>query len=222
MCRSVLRVTLVGLTCLALACGGDNKVGLGELNNNLVIPAARADYGRLPLSFEANRGQTDEQVEFLSRGNGYALFLTPNEAVLTLRDPEALAALVALAAADATPMTVQDQLLAVERESAQGSVPTTLRMKLRGANRDPQVVGLEALPGKSNYLIGNNPEEWHTDVPPYAKVKYQDVYPGIDLVYYGNQRQLEYDFVIAPEQTPMSFGSGSRGPSSSASMRTAT
>ena len=102
MHRSVLRVTLVGLTCLALACGGDNNVNLAELNDDLGMPAAVADYGRLPLSFEANRGQTDEQVEFLSRGNGYALFLTPNEAVLTLRDPGALEALVALTAAAAT------------------------------------------------------------------------------------------------------------------------
>ena len=203
MYRSVLRVTLVGLTCLALACGGDNKVNLSELNDDLGMPATVADYGRLSLSFEANRGQTDEQVKFLSRGNGYTVFLAPNEAVLALREPGALEeALVAFTAGDAMPMTVQDRQVALARESAQGSAPTVLRMRLRGADPDPQVVGLEQLPGKSNYFIGNNPEEWHTNVPHYAKVKYQDVYPGIDLVYYGNQGQLEYDFVIAPGADP--------------------
>jgi hypothetical protein len=64
------------------------------------------------------------------------------------------------------------------------------------------VRGLNELEGKSNYFIGNNPRKWHSAVPNYAKVKYENVYPGIDLVYYGNQRQLEYDFVLAPGAEP--------------------
>src|SRR5204862_3585507 len=75
-------------------------------------------------------------------------------------------------------------------------------MKLVGANRTAKVTGLDELPGKSNYFIGNDPKKWRTDVPTYAKVRYQDVYPGIDLVYYGNQRQIEYDFVVAPGADP--------------------
>ena len=75
-------------------------------------------------------------------------------------------------------------------------------MKLVGANRAANVTALEELPGKSNYFIGNDPKKWRTDVPTYGKVKYQGVYPGIDLVYYGNQRQLEYDFVVAPGADP--------------------
>jgi len=58
------------------------------------------------------------------------------------------------------------------------------------------------LPGKSNYFRGNDPKKWHTDVPTYAKVKYEGIYPGVDLVYYGNQRQLEYDFIVAPGADP--------------------
>jgi len=75
-------------------------------------------------------------------------------------------------------------------------------MKLIGANSAARVTALNELPGKSNYFIGNDPKRWRTDVPTYAKVRYQDVYPGIDLVYYGNQRQLEYDFVVAPGADP--------------------
>jgi len=71
-----------------------------------------------------------------------------------------------------------------------------------GADQAAKVVGLEELPGKSNYFIGNDPKKWRTDVPTYSKVKYQGVYPGIDLVYYGNQRQLEYDFVVSPGADP--------------------
>src|SRR5204863_5584667 len=77
-----------------------------------------------------------------------------------------------------------------------------LRMKLVGANRTAKVTGLDELPGKANYFIGNDPKKWRTDVPTYAKVQYRDVYPGIDLVYYGNQGKLEYDFVVAPGADP--------------------
>ena len=75
-------------------------------------------------------------------------------------------------------------------------------MKLVGANARAKITGLDELPGKSNYFIGNDPMKWRTNVPNYAKVKYQSVYPGIDLVYYGNQQQLEYDFVVAPGANP--------------------
>jgi hypothetical protein len=75
-------------------------------------------------------------------------------------------------------------------------------MKLAGANPSPQVAGLEELPGKSNYFVGSDPAKWRTNVATYAKVRYRDVYPGIDLVYYGNQRQLEYDWIVSPGAEP--------------------
>ncbi|MCH8267392.1 MAG: SBBP repeat-containing protein, partial [Acidobacteria bacterium] len=88
------------------------------------------------------------------------------------------------------------------RSQKQGNNGAVLRLKLAGSNPAPQVTGIEELPGKSNYFIGNDPEKWRTNVPHYAKVRYQDVYPGVDLIYYGNQRQLEYDFVVAPGADP--------------------
>ncbi len=75
-------------------------------------------------------------------------------------------------------------------------------MKLAGANRAAKASGIEELRGKSNYFLGNDPKKWRTNVPNYAKVRYEEVYPGIDLVYYGNQGQLEYDFVVAPGADP--------------------
>ena len=77
-----------------------------------------------------------------------------------------------------------------------------VRMELAGANPGLRVSGAEQLPGTANYFIGNDPAKWHSNVPTYAKVKYSGVYPGVDLVYYGNQRQLEYDFVLAPGANP--------------------
>jgi len=79
---------------------------------------------------------------------------------------------------------------------------STVRMQLIGANPAAAAVGLVKLPGVSNYLIGNDPSLWHTNVPSFARVQEQGVYPGVDLTYYGNQRQLEYDFTVAPGADP--------------------
>ena len=149
-------------------------------------------YGKLPLSFEANQGQIDGRVDFLSRGSGYTLFLTPAEAVLALRKP----------AASSRARTTHAPPGNTEAEQADAAPPAVLRMKLVGANPAPRASGLEELPGKSNYFLGNDPDKWRTNVPHYAKVQYKDVYPGVDLVYYGNQRQLEYDLVVRPGSDP--------------------
>ncbi|MCX6617417.1 MAG: SBBP repeat-containing protein, partial [Acidobacteria bacterium] len=141
------------------------------------------DYGRLPLHFEENRGQTDAQVRFLSRGAGYALFLTRDEAVLQLRKAE--------------PRSRND-----DRQSPSRPQSATLRLKLLGANPEPRITGFNQLPGKANYLIGSDPSQWRANIPTYAKVHYRNVYAGVDLVYYGNQRQLEHDFVVAPGADP--------------------
>ena len=151
--------------------------------------AASETYGRLPLHFEANRGQTHEDVRFLARGPGYSLYLTAGEAVLVLARPNP----DAKRDAHSTPARLNTQA----REA-----PVVVRMSLVGAAPKPRVSGLEELPGKANYFIGNDPAKWRTSVPTYAKVQYRDVYPGIDVVYYGNQRQLEYDFVVAPRADP--------------------
>src|SRR2546430_1099761 len=129
-------------------------------------------YGKLPLHFETNQGQADGQVKFLARGAGRTLFLTSTEAVLVFTKRE------------------------------QTVTQTVIRMTFLGANPQPRMVGSEELPGKANYFIGKDPAKWRTNVPTYAKVRYANVYPGIDLIYYGNQRQLEYDLVVHPGGDP--------------------
>ncbi|HMH53502.1 MAG TPA: SBBP repeat-containing protein [Candidatus Acidoferrum sp.] len=148
-------------------------------------------YGRLSRAFEMNRGQTDGQVRFLSRGSGYTLFLTSTEAVFVLSKREARAK--------------RDRVPLVKPEPARREkvTRTVLRMELVGAKPEPQAMGRDELPGKINYFIGNDPAKWRTNVPLFAKVEYRDVYPGVNLVYYGNpQHQLEYDFVVAPGADP--------------------
>src|SRR6267378_2204082 len=152
-------------------------------------------FERLPLSFEANQGQTDPRVKFLARGQGYTLFLTQGgEAVLTLRKPAPKPK--SLRAAAHAP--------AAKPESETVTPSAVVRMNLAGANRTPQLEGVDELPGKANYFIGNDQTKWRTNVPLFTKVKYRDVYRGVDLVYYGNQKELEYDFIIAPGADPHS------------------
>jgi Beta-propeller repeat len=80
--------------------------------------------------------------------------------------------------------------------------PVTVRMQFVGANAQAQIRGDAALPGKINYLTGNDPAQWRTGVETFARVSIGELYPGINLVYYGNQQQLEYDFMIAPGANP--------------------
>ncbi len=124
-------------------------------NPEVVSHSIKPDFGELPLSFEANAGQTDVQVKFVSRGQGFALFLTDAEAVLSLR------------------------------KNNRQTPPAVLRMRLDGANQTPEIVGQNQLAGKSNYFVGDNPNRWKTDVPNYSRVRYKEVYPGIDQVFYG-------------------------------------
>ncbi|MGA3326140.1 MAG: SBBP repeat-containing protein [Terriglobia bacterium] len=187
-----------------------------------IQPKLVGSFGKLPLSFEANQGQTGGRVRFLARGGGYTIFLTEDEAVLTLESPSQKAKSqrvkveepgdeirnLKLETGNSKLATRHSSLaaaaLAGQRTKDHGprTMDSVLRMKLVGANASAAVTGADELPGKSNYFIGNDPKKWRTNVSNYSKVKYQNVYPGVDLVYYGNQRQLEYDFVVAPGANP--------------------
>ncbi len=140
---------------------------------SLGTKAKFSDYAHLPLMFEPNQGQTAPEVRFIARGAGYGLFLTEREAVLSL-----------------------------STGAAGKPTRTAVHMKLAGANERVAVEGTDPLPGKSNYFVGNDPSKWHRNVPQYARVRYAEVYPGVDLVYYGNQGNLEYDFQVAPGANP--------------------
>ncbi|HEX5733937.1 MAG TPA: carboxypeptidase regulatory-like domain-containing protein [Blastocatellia bacterium] len=133
------------------------------------------DYTDLPLSFEANIGQSDSRVRFISRNGGYNLFLTQSEAVLSI--------------------TPHQRAESTKEQTLQ---PSVIRIKPEGANSRSFIEGLDRLEAKSNYLIGRDSAQWRSNIPQYARVSYRSVYPGIDLVYYGNQRQIEYDFILSP------------------------
>jgi plastocyanin len=191
---SLVLAAIVALTAVASTGGAPGRCQLP--------PQAKqrptASYGKLPLHFESNQGQTDERVKFLARGSGYGLFLTSTESVLVLRKAEAGRPREGVARREAATKKLS-------------SPPEVLRMKLLGADPRPAIEGREELPGKSHYFIGNDPQKWRTDVTQYARVEYKDVYPGVSLTYYGNQGQLEYDFVVSPGGDPRRIRLGIEG-----------
>jgi hypothetical protein len=170
----------------------------------------------LPLAFEKNEGQVDSQVKYMARGSGYKLFLTSSDAVLTFASstPKRIS----------RPRQIMEQRLfghgrkkhRLDRSTAlasNGSADASsfpfLRMHLVNGNPEAKVEGRDLLASKTNYFIGNDPHNWHAGVREFGRVSYSAVYPGIDLVYHGQKKQLEFDFVVSPhaqaENIAMSF-----------------
>lgn len=176
---------LSGLVLLCALAGGNRTARIGAVARSGDPQArkqeakVRENIGRLPLSFERNVGQAAAGVNFVARGPGYALYLSPTSAVVGMAERPDLA-----------PQT--------------GRKPRSrvLRMRLAGGNRLARTAGDGRLPGKANYFMGDDPSKWLRDVETFGKVRYRSVYRGVDVVYYGNQQQLEYDFVVAPGADP--------------------
>ena len=150
-------------------------------------PRARAleALDAMPLHFEVNAGQVDADVRFLARGAGYGVGLTSRGAVLSL--------------------TARRGPGSAEVDAA------VLGLALVGAAPNPRLAGIDPLAGRANYYRGNDPSKWQTDVATFARVRYEQVYPGIDLVYYGNQGELQYHFHVAPGGDPSTIRFGVEG-----------
>jgi hypothetical protein len=153
-----------------------------------------AERGRLdflanaPLYFEANHGQADASAPFIARGNDCVVLLSPDAATVVLRQ------------ADPTGEQTSDPL---DRLETKPNSTRTVRIALQNANHGGHMTGLEPMPGKANYFIGNDPAGWRTGVPLFGRVQVDEVYPGIRAVYYADESaRLEYDFVLQPNARP--------------------
>ncbi|MBK7997664.1 MAG: SBBP repeat-containing protein [Verrucomicrobia bacterium] len=167
---------------------------LSSLIGSVPLAAAEADspgsaslsrFGNLPLYFEANHGQTDQNVGFYARGQNHTVYLRPNGATIALSSDSSSAT---------QPFT--------RRYATNSSEVRFVHMTLLGSKPAAASTGLDPLSGRVNYLLGNNSARWQQSVPTFGKVQYTSVYEGIDLVYYGNNQELEYDFYIAPKIDP--------------------
>jgi hypothetical protein len=158
--------------------------------STLAVPGAKATpFARnAGLRFEPNRGQTDPRVKFLSRNSQYNLFLTENEAVFTLQST--------------SPATKSlRRRLLTTLHHAPPAKRTVVRMRLLGA-RPKTVTASDQLPGRTNYLIGRDPQGWVRNVPQYSRVNYDEIYPGVDMTFYGNQQAFEFDLIVKPGADP--------------------
>lgn len=180
---------LVGAMVAAAGCLGATALGISGLAGGTATRSAHVSshsrvaisrqFGRLPLRFEANRGQASHSVNFLARGPGYTVALGRNGALLAL-------------ASGRTPGGIPGV----------GSSSAVVGMHLVGALAHSTVSGVSQLPGMTNYMVGADPSRWHLGIPTFSRVRYQHVYPGVDMVYHGNQNELEYDLVVAPGSDP--------------------
>lgn len=187
------RSILLTVALTGLATGSGARAASMPLQAAAGADQVKAEFnqGKQPISFEANLGQTDAQVRYLSRGPGYSLFLTPAEAVLSLRT-----------AGDAADPQGNLGSLRHAAKADVASRDAVLRLSFDGANRAPALRAEQRQPGATNYFVGGTAAAWQRDVPNFARVRYADLYPGVDLLYYGNQLQLEYDLVVAANADP--------------------
>ena len=172
----------------AIGASSSHRTGLSPQTKHTSVAT---QFGRLPLSFESNRGQTSSQVRFLTHTADSTLFLTPSEAVFSLP-------------LSPTPRRKNGAL----RRDHTGHSPmkkaerVALRMQMLGADPKAKAWEQQPLGGQVSYFQGKDPRKWHAGIATFGRVGFHQVYPGVDLVYYGNQRQLEYDFVVAPHADP--------------------
>lgn len=176
-----------------------------------VAPAVRehlqATFAALPLAFEQNQGQTDSQVKYMARAGGYKLYLTSGDAIFsfasapseTMSRPKQMMEQRLLGYSRRTKKLIRRQ--PTRNEHSPSSV-ASLRMHVVNSNARAKVEGHDLQSDAVNYFIGNDPRQWHKNVKQYARVSYEDIYPGVGLVYHGQQKELEFDFIIAPNASP--------------------
>ena len=199
----VALVVAIGLTVgLAALPSRFSRGGPGPNRSPSESKLTEGAYAKLPMSFVPNHGQMPEGISHGAQGLGYSLGLSPAEAVFAFSRRDG-----------ASSPDGESPGLPGGRRWSDGTAheQALVRMQLLGADAAARPVAALPLPGKANFLLGDDPGSRRTDIPTYGKVTYQAVYPGVDVSYHGNQGQLEYDFVIAPGADPSVVGLGFAG-----------
>jgi hypothetical protein len=169
MCSSV-NVTLARRISIAFVIAS-SALGVRGSQNNSARPAELSRLANAPLYFEGNAGQFESSAPFVARGNDCTVLLAPTEAQILLG-----------------------------KSSAQGAtMPHAVSLQLVNANPSADIAGRDLISARANYFIGNEPSQWRSGVPLFSKVRANEVYPGVQVIYYANQSaQLEYDFILQP------------------------
>ena len=164
-----------------------------------------AAYGRRAMDFERNQGQTDAAVKYLAHGKGYTLFLTSSDAVFAFpvsqKSDNSQLGVRAMLMHKRMGLNRALKLMRGSHHAAESnSAVATLKMHMRGAS-PTEITGENEQASKTNYLIGNDPRNWHTHVSHFADVRYRQIYPGVDAVFHGGVKP-EFDYVVGPGTDP--------------------
>ena len=177
------------------------SLGITDYPKNLpLMPRVKEAFAKSALAFEAGEESAGGQVRFLARGNGYTMKLAANEALVAVKSRNSKVR-TQVPDKDRLASVISPRLPLGTNRGAQ-TPDSVLRMQFVGANLNSRGRGLDELPGKSNYFLGNDPAKWRVGVPNFAQVKYERVYPGTDLIFYGKRGELEFDFVVTPGRDP--------------------
>ncbi len=192
--RLIYIISSLFLLSIIIFRGGDhNQFSTGYVNQKKCPDnySSISRFGKIPMFFEPNIGQVNDQVKFLSRGFGYSLFLTQSEAILKLHSEKT----------NNKNLNSNGKNITSD-ENREGEKLSVLKIKFVGCNPVSKISGKENLVSRSNYIMGKDSKNWRIDIPNYAEIQYKDIYSGIDLIYYGKQQQLEYDFIVKPGTDP--------------------
>ncbi|UCC81204.1 MAG: IPTL-CTERM sorting domain-containing protein [Candidatus Zixiibacteriota bacterium] len=147
----------------------------------------------MPLAFTENQGQFGEKTLFKANAVGATFYFYQNEvAYFFVRDTDELLKDDAMGRRDFSKMPDDPDRPGHKKESM------LIKAQFVGANPDLMVIGVDRLAHNNSYFHGNDPSKWHTDVPNNSAILYKDIYPGIDLKYYGDGRSMKYDFIVRP------------------------
>jgi hypothetical protein len=163
------------------------------------------------MAFEPNQGQTDPAVKYMARGRGYKLYLTPSEAILTVRKRGQASEVMSMIQDKRLGPAKVKNMLRRRQEMKAASLTAVVRMQMLGGNSQAGLSAADPESGKVNYFIGNDPTKWHSNIPLYGRVSYKNLYPGVDLAFHGAEQQLEFDYLVSPGANPGAIALGFRG-----------
>ncbi|MCH9031770.1 MAG: SBBP repeat-containing protein, partial [candidate division Zixibacteria bacterium] len=187
--RLIASFLVVLMTLTAQPAYSNESIKADGLNGKLSNVQITKNIASMPLAFTKNQGQWDDKVSFRANANGATMWFSPDGAYYQFTR--------SIPTDELNADSVNPMYDRFDREPIQYET-MMIKASFMGANPNPRMIGVEMLNYKCNYFIGNDPNEWHTDVPNYSAVLYEQIYDGINLKYYGDGKKMEYDFIVSP------------------------
>ncbi len=180
---SLAVLVLFVVSCFTTPAWAEKKTGVDSAANAQM----QETYGKLPLYFIKNEGQLDKDVKYYEKASGHATFFTEEGIYLSLTKKDKLS------------NQTKDRPKRLTKKKQVGIKSEVIKLMALNSNKNPKIIAEDMQAGKVNYLIGNDKSKWKTNIPTYKALRYKNIYPGVDIRFYGNNQQLEYDVIVAPK-----------------------